>query len=243
VQLIAKTKGEARLLVVEDDSIVRRVVVASLEAQGFLVAEATDAAMACSRFTQAPFDLAIVDIGLPGENGFALVSRLRAIRDVAVIFMTSLGSPEARIRGLEAGDDYLVKPVDLGELAARVRAVLRRFRRPAASEVADARVPIIEFDGWTLDLVRRELADPASGLMRLTRAEFDLLAALVQAGGNVLAREYLLEVVSSADSETLPRTIDVMISRIRKKLARAAGPTPQILTIKGAGYRFERAVG
>lgn len=238
--MIAKTNVEARLLVIEDDSIVRRVVVASLEAQGFVVAEATDAAMACARFAQAPFDLAIVDINLPGENGFELVARLRAIRDVAVIYMTSLGSPAARIRGLETGDDYLVKPVDLGELAARVRAVLRRFRRPVTGQGVRLQVPIIEFHGWTLDLVRRELADPAATLMRLTRAEFDLLAALVQADGRVLSREYLLEVVSSAESETLPRTIDVMISRIRKKLGKAAPPVPQILTIKGAGYRFER---
>lgn len=227
------------MLVVEDDSIVRRIVVASLEAQGFDVVEATDAAMACAHFARAPFDLAIVDINLPGESGFEVVTRLRAIRDVAVIYMTSLGSSEARIRGLESGDDYLVKPVDLGELAARVRAVLRRFRRPAGGQGSEVRMPVIEFDGWTLDLVRRELADPKTMLIRLTRAEFDLLAALVQARGRVLAREYLLEVVSSSDSATLPRTIDVMISRIRKKLGKAAAPVPQILTIKGAGYRFE----
>jgi two-component system torCAD operon response regulator TorR len=235
---MANPTGTARILIVEDDPIVRNVVVAYLRANGFETDFAGDATSARSKLNSGSFDLALVDVNLPDGSGFDLVERLRRHRDIAVIYMTSLGSSNARVRGLESGgDDYIVKPVEVRELLARVRAVLRRYQRVPAPP-PQAGVPMIEFSGWTLDLMRRELADPAGALVRLTRAEFDLLAALVQAGGAPLSRDYLLEVVSSAESDTKTRTIDVMVSRIRKKLG-AAATSPRIVTQVGTGYRFE----
>jgi two-component system torCAD operon response regulator TorR len=227
------------LLVVEDDAIVRDVVTRYLETNGFEVEAVASAAAAIASCGVSAFDLLIIDVNLPDGSGIDLAVRLRARRDTAVIFMTGLGSPDARVRGLESGgDDYIVKPIEVRELLARVRAVLRRYHRMPASEVP-LTVPVIEFRGWTLDLVRRELADPAGALVRLTRAEFDLFAALVQAAGGSLSRDYLLEVVSSAESGTKARTIDVMVSRIRKKLGTAAPPAPRIITQAREGYRFE----
>jgi two-component system torCAD operon response regulator TorR len=233
---MSKPAGVARVLIVEDDAIIREIVTGCLAAEGFETVSVASAAAAGARLVAGGFDLALVDVQLPDGSGLELVERLRRQQDVAVIYMTGLGSPEARVRGLESGDDYIVKPVEVRELVARVRAVLRRYRRTPAPPVST--LPVLEFSGWTLDLVRRELADPAAALVRLTRAEFDLLAALVQAGGAPLGRDYLLEVVSSAESDTKARTIDVMVSRIRKKLAAAAPPVPLIITEPGAGYSF-----
>jgi two-component system torCAD operon response regulator TorR len=234
---MSRPAGAARVLIVEDDAIVRDIVTGCLEADGFSTVSAADAGTAEALLAAGGFDLVLVDVQLPDGSGFDLVERLRRQRDIAVIYMTGMGSPDARVRGLESGDDYIVKPVEVRELVARVRAVLRRYRRTPAPPVRT--LPVLEFSGWTLDLVRRELADPTAGLVRLTRAEFDLLAALVQAAGSPLGRDYLLEVVSSAESDTKARTIDVMVSRIRKKLAAAAPPTPIIITEPGAGYSFQ----
>ncbi|HEY2660486.1 MAG TPA: response regulator transcription factor [Caulobacteraceae bacterium] len=228
----------ARILIVEDDIICREIVGAHLKSEGFHTVEAVDIASGVTAFATHPIDLLITDINLPDGLGFDLVQTLRRQRDFAAIYMTSRGGSCDRVRGLEdGGDDYIVKPVDMPELTARVRAVLRRYRKtapgPAPSE------SVVVFAGWTLDLVRRELADSKGGLIRLTRAEFDLFAALAQTGAKPLSRDYLVEVVSSADSATRERTIDVMISRIRRKLALANQPAPQIVTELGAGYRFK----
>lgn len=228
----------ARILIVEDDIICREIVGAHLKSEGFSTVEATDIASGVKAFASHSIDLLITDINLPDGLGFDLVKRLRGQRDCASIYMTSRGGSGDRVRGLEdGGDDYMVKPLDLPELTARVRAVLRRYRK--ALPVPSPLDSVVVFAGWTLDLVRRELADSKGGLIRLTRAEFDLFAALAQTGARPLSRDYLVEVVSSADSATRERTIDVMISRIRRKLALAHQPAPQIITELGAGYRFK----
>jgi DNA-binding response OmpR family regulator len=224
----------ASILLVEDDAAIREIVSAFLIGAGFAVTAVGDVAGARARFDAGRFDLAIVDVNLPDGSGLALVERLRARRDCAFIYMTSLGAADDRLRGLETGDDYLVKPIDMRELVARVRAVLRRTRPPPTP----LRLPVLALADWTLDLVRRELADPSGAPVRLTRAEFDLLAALAQAGDTALSRDYLLEVVASAEADTKARTIDVMISRIRRKLAAAPQPAPRIVTRPGEGYGF-----
>ena len=217
------------VLVVEDDAIVRAIVTAGLERAGHLCIEATDVASGWAQFTKSAIGLAIIDVNLPDGSGFDLAARMRRRRAVGLIHLTSRGASDDRILGLEGGaDDYIVKPVDLRELVARVQAVLRRTR--AAPD------PLILIGDWTLDLVRRELLDPSGAPLRLTRGEFDLLAALAQAGDVALSRDYLMEVVSSVESGTGGRTIDVLISRIRAKLVRLNGPA--ILTIKGKGYRL-----
>jgi two-component system torCAD operon response regulator TorR len=227
-------RGEASILIVEDDPIVRSIVSTSLDAAGFVVRQAETGDAARASFVDQPADLVLIDIRLPDGSGHEVAAGLQAMGNPAVIFLTSLGGMQDRIRGLDLADDYLVKPIDLGELHARVRAVLRRWRRglPGTSTR--------DLAGWTLDLVRRELANADGHVQRLTRAEFDVLAALVQADGAVLSRDYLLEVSGSAQSATTARTIDVLISRIRAKLAGSvlAGA---VRTVPGQGYRWQLA--
>jgi DNA-binding response OmpR family regulator len=233
--------GAAQILIVDDDAICREIVGAYLKRQGFDTVEAVDIASGMEAFGAHAVDLVIVDINLPDGLGFDFVKRLRCQRDCAAIFVTSRGGSNDRVHGLEnGGDDYIVKPVEMRELSARVRAVLRRYRRsPQTTNRSEA---VVAFCGWTLDLVRRELADPSGALIRLTRAEFDLFAALAQTGTRPLSREYLVEVVASAESSTRGRTIDVMVSRIRRKLALASQPAPQIITHQREGYCFKAPV-
>jgi two-component system torCAD operon response regulator TorR len=221
----------ASILVVEDDPIVRSIVVTSLSAAGFVVRQAETGASARASFADQPADLVLIDIRLPDGSGHEVAAGLQTLGNPAVIFLTSLSGVQDRVRGLELADDYVVKPVALDELHARVRAVLRRWRRamPAGSTR--------EFAGWTFDLVRRELADPDGKVLRLTRAEFDLLAALVQADGAVLSRDYLLEVSGSVDSGTSGRSIDVLVSRIRRRLAHGVLASA-VQTVAGQGYRW-----
>lgn len=231
---MTQTSNMATILVVEDDIIVREIICAHLKTAGYATVTANNVASALAQFGAHRVELAIIDVNLPDGLGFDLAVALRKRRDCGVIYLTSRSAVDDLIAGFAAGgDDYIVKPADPRELSARVDAVLRRFRK---SVVAVEKV--IAFAGWTLDLVRRELADGDGLLVPLTRAEFDLFAALVQSGVSILDRSYLLEVVRSAETVTGSRSIDVLISRIRRKIARASKPAPQIVTYHGLGYSF-----
>lgn len=233
---------DARVLLVDADLRSRGFVAAYLRTNAMVAIEAGSVGSGLAIFVAQHFDIVIAEIDFADGSGFDMIRQMRSRRDCAVIFMTSQGSSGMHIKGLDSGaDDYVVKPIEVRELFARMRAVLRRYRRlPPQPPVHDA-VPVIELGTWTLDLVRRELSDAAGELVRLTRAELDLLAALVQARGEPLSRDYLVEVVASAEADTKVRTIDVMVSRIRRKLAAASGAPPRILTQKGAGYRYAAA--
>ena len=228
------TLPSVRVLLVEDDPILSEVITAYFREAGIDVLAAADAAAGLQLFARHPVDLALIDVNLPDRSGHDLVRDLKRRRDCPVIYVTSRGGAEDRVSGLQAADDYVVKPIDVRELMARVQAVLRRYRPPTA--VANA---VIELAGWTLDIVRRELADPEGVLTRLTRAEFDLFAALAQVEGAALSRDYLLEVIASAETQTKPRTVDVLVSRIRRKLAEAGPTAPVIQTVRD-GYRLGR---
>lgn len=227
-----------RVLVVEDDEISREIVATHLVFDGFGVATAASVETGVAEYRRGVSDVVIVDVNLPDGSGFDLVRRLRGHRDCPVIYMTSRGEPGDRVRGLETGgDDYMVKPAHLGELSARIRAVLRRYRKPPLPTEA-----VIALSGSTLDLMRRELADEEGRLVPLTRGEFDIFSALVQASPVSLDRDYLLEVLGSADSSVNARTIDVMISRIRAKIKPSQLPL-RIVTTRGSGYRIEALAG
>lgn len=223
--------GTPSILIVEDDPIVSAILSASLAQSGYNVRQAETGAGARESFAAQPADLVLIDIRLPDGLGHTVAQDLRVLGDPAVIFLTSLGRVEDRIRGLNMADDYLVKPVDLGELHARLGAVLRRFRRAMPSHATR------DVHGWTLDLVRRELADLSGNLLRLTRGELDIVAALVQAEGAALSRDYLLEVSGSVDSAANERSVDVLVSRIRRKFLQTS-LEDRILTVPGQGYRW-----
>lgn len=224
------------ILLVDDDDIICQIVSAYLVAQGMDVTVAGTMEQAKRLFGKQRFRLVLTDVKLPDGSGFELARSLRCSdSECAIIFMTVLSAQADRVSGLEGdGDDYIVKPIDERELLARIRAVLRRYNRPVQTVLGGA---VITLGDWTLDLLRRELATPKGDIVRLTRGEFDLFSALVQANGAVLDREYLIEVVTDADSTISVRMIDVMISRIRRKLA-GSRAAPKILTHRNRGYSF-----
>ncbi len=193
----------------------------------------------------APADLVVLDIMLPGTNGIELFRKLRRLSDVPIIFISARGSEEDRVLGLELGaDDYLAKPFGTRELVARVGAVLRRGGQGgdglAAAEPGE-RASEIRFDGWTLSLARRELHAPDGVMVDLTGAEFDLLATFVAQPQRVLGRERLIELSRTRLGDSSDRSIDVLVSRLRRKLTAAGGEAP-IATVRGVGYMFKAQV-
>lgn len=183
------------------------------------------------------YDLAIVDLGLPGENGLDLVRYLRGNTDLAVIVLTGRGASADKVAGLELGaDDYLVKPVELRELLARVRSVLRR-RSPRATAAQRW-----SFFGWTLELAARRLLDPQGNDVPLSAAEFELLQALLERPGLVLNRDRLLTLTRGRSGSPLDRSIDMTVARLRKKLAHDPALSEAIRTVHGQGYVFSGSV-
>lgn len=230
-----------RILLVEDDGSIRALTTRNLREHGFdVVAVATGAEMWVVMEGES-FDLILLDIMLPGTNGFDLLRRLRRSHDTPVIFVSARGGDEDRIVGLELGaDDFLPKPFNTRELIARIGAVLRRRSGEVLTPASgDGRV--VAFDGWTLSRARRELRTPEETLIDLTSAEFDLLNAFVTQPQRVIGRERLIELSRARLADSSDRSIDVLVSRLRRKLA-ATGHEPPIRTVRGVGYMFTAAV-
>lgn len=232
---------EAHLLLVEDDGEMRALVARLLREAGFRVSTARDGREmweALESPAGAP-DLVMLDVMLPGPSGLDLLRRLRerGIR-VPVMMLTARGEELDRVLGLELGaDDYVAKPFAPRELVARVRALLRRAA-PAEAR-PDPRSRRIAFAGWVLDTARRELVSPEGVLVDLSGAEYDLLLAFLEHPGRVLSRDQLLEVARRrAGADPYDRTVDVQVSRLRRKIeAQETGPA-LIKTVRGAGYVF-----
>jgi len=187
-----------------------------------------------------PVDLLLLDIMLPGTSGIDLCRAVRRESDVPIIFISAKGSETDRVVGLELGaDDYLAKPFGTRELTARVRAVLRRGGLEDRRAHRDK--GLAEFDGFTVSLPRRELTSPSGGTIDLTGAEFDLLAALIDNAQRVIARERLIELSRTRMGDSSDRSVDVLISRLRRKLSRDGKEAP-IITVRGVGYMLNAAV-
>lgn len=222
------------ILVVDDDDRIRALVARYLRANGFIVATAPDAAAASAVLDRAQFDLLIVDVMMPGENGVDFTRRIRATSDIPVLLLTALNDSSDRIAGLESGaDDYLPKPFEPRELILRLHAILRR--RPAHN----APPPPMQIGRWTYDPTGEDLIDPeANETRRLTSVEAALLRALAGQAGIPLSRENLAALcgMESDATSTGGRTIDVQVTRLRRKLE-DDGRTPRFLqTIRGRGY-------
>ncbi|ARJ65148.1 DNA-binding response regulator [Magnetospirillum sp. ME-1] len=229
-----------RLMVLEDDQVTRSMIARYFANDGFDVQEAGSAAECRALLRRGTVDLIFADIHLPDANGIALAQEIRAESPVGIIFVTQQDNEVDRVVGLEtAGDDYVTKPVNLRELMARARALLRRRRLDSAP--GNRRV-VMTFGPYILDLTRRELSISSGGQISLTRGEFDLLAALAEAGGRPLYRDFLAEVVSSRPGESDTRTVDTLVSRLRRKLNHQPDGGTLIVTVTGIGYRFGLAV-
>jgi two-component system torCAD operon response regulator TorR len=224
-----------RLIVVEDDPVTRTMVAGYFADHGFEVEEAGTAAECRQILKRRNTDLIFIDVQLPDCDGFDLAKEVQGVSNAGIIFVTRRTADVDRIVGLEiAGDHYVTKPIDLRDLLARARSLLRRR---AIDRAAARRGTSISFGNWILDLVRRELSSVDGTALRLTRAEFDLLAALVDADGRPLNREYLIEVVSNRQAEVDARTVDTLVARLRRKLV-GGGSQPVIATVSGIGYKL-----
>jgi len=238
--MTAETPGSSSTLIalVEDDDHIRELVAELLEREGFEIAQCRDASELDRIMARRRVDLILLDLMLPGEDGLSVCRRLHgASVRVPIIMITAKGDDIDRILGLEIGaDDYLPKPFNPRELVARVRAVLRRTReahRPAATAGRWYR-----FAGWSLDAGSRELLSPDGDTIELTGGEFDLLIALLDHPQRVLTRDQLLDWTRGRDSGPYDRTIDVQLSRLRRKLGDDFKTPTMFRTIRGGGYLF-----
>lgn len=228
------------IVLVEDDPALRTLTTRALQENGYVVRPAGSAPEMWLAFDAGPVDLVLLDIMLPGTSGIDLCRAIRGKSEVPIIFISAKGSETDRVIGLELGaDDYLAKPFGTRELIARVRAVLRRGG--LERQQADRGQGMATFDGWTVSFPRRELTSPSGAAVDLTGAEFDLLAALVDHPQRVIARERLIELSRTRMGDASDRSVDVLISRLRRKLS-SAGKDAPIITVRGVGYMLNVAV-
>lgn len=228
------------ILLVEDDAALRTLTARALQENGYSVRPASAAPEMWLAFDAGPIDLILLDVMLPGTDGITLCRALRQRSSVPIIFISAKGSELDRVVGLEVGaDDYLAKPFGTRELIARIRAVLRRGA--ADRQPGDREKGVLTFDGWTVALARRELLSPTGAVVHLTGAEFDLLVSLLENGQRVIARERLIELSRTRLGDASDRSVDVLVSRLRRKLSTEGKPAP-IITVRGIGYMFNAAV-
>ena len=245
-----------RIIVVDDDTSIRDALAEYLGGHGYAVRTAPGAA-ACDRlWMEAPADLLVIDVMMPGEDGLTALRGLQATGAPPVIMLSAVGSDIDRIIGLEIGaEDYLAKPCNPRELLARIRTVLRRREReaehaaapsgPAAASIVAEPIgegrPMLRFDGWSLDPDGYSLYAPDGDTVPLTEGEFQIMRALVEHPRRVLTRDQLIEYARGGDSDSFDRAVDVQVSRIRRKLAAKDG-AELIRTVRNEGYMFTASV-
>lgn len=229
------------LLVVDDDREIRTLISQFLTKHGYRVTAVRDGAEMMKALEASRVDLIVLDLMLPGEDGLSLCRRLRAVSAVPIVMLTAMGEETDRIVGLEMGaDDYLAKPFSPRELLARVKAVLRRVSVPQAAGGDGAKA--LRFEGWSLDMAKRELRSPDGVLVQLSAGEFDLLVAFVEHPQRVLTRDQLLDLARGRAAVPFDRSIDVQVSRLRRKIEPDPAEPTLIKTVRGGGYLFTPAV-
>ena len=228
------------ILVVEDDRETRDLVARYLSGRGFRVSSAKNGAEMRQALETGNFSLILLDLMLPGEDGLSICRRLRAEKsNIPIIMLTALGEEADRIVGLEGGaDDYLPKPFSPRELVARITAVLRRAD-PTAAPAEESR---LAFAGFVLEPDRRRLLNAQGTEIELTAGEYDLLVVLARRPRRVLNRDQLLDLTKGREASPFDRSIDVQVSRLRRKL-QATVDTPEIIkTVRFGGYVFAAEV-
>ena len=226
------------ILIVDDHREIRDLVSRALAKDGFRVSSAGDGKAMRAVMADARIDLVLLDLMLPGEDGFTLCRALRAESDIPIIMLTAKGDEVDRVIGLELGaDDYVPKPFGSRELIARIRAVLRRNPARTAPAAQD-RAKRYRFDNWTFDVDRRELLSEESVATPLSTGEFDLLLVLVEHPQRTLSRDQLLDLARGRAATVFDRSMDTQVSRLRKKIERDPGDPKLIKTVWGGGYIF-----
>lgn len=229
-----------RILIVDDDYGIRAALSDFLGQNGYSVESAANGRAMDQKLAMAAFDLVILDLMLPGEDGLSLCRRLNTSGGPPIIMLSAMGQDTDRIVGLEVGaDDYLAKPCNPRELLARVRAVLRRAKDARNGQRGAA---TYLFQGWALDALRRELRSPDNVLVTLSGTEFSVLHTFLSRPQRILTRDQLLDAAHGANGESFDRAIDVQISRLRRKLRNASDSEELIQTVRNEGYMFTAKV-
>ncbi|BBT93526.1 DNA-binding response regulator [Aeromonas veronii] len=235
-------QGNTHILVVDDHSEIRDLLKRFLEQHGLRVSCARDGKEMKRLLEEREFDLLVLDLMMPGEDGLTLCRELRVKSNLPIIMLTAMGEETDRIIGLEMGaDDYLAKPFNPRELLARIKAVMRRTQadtQPAAETLTRD----LRFDRWLLDVNRRELVDEDGVGLSLSTAEFDLLKVFLERPQRVLSRDQLLDLARGREAVAFDRAIDTLVSRLRRKLERDPKNPELIKTIWGGGYMFSADV-
>lgn len=235
----------SRILVIDDDGDIRSLLSDFLEQHGFDVTAVADGLAMERELAIGTFDLAVLDVMMPGEDGLSILRRLSARGGLPIIMLSAIGNDVDRIVGLEMGaEDYLSKPCNPRELLARIRTVLRRHRRQEEGSV-NASTRKLRFVGWQIDMGARLLTDPDNVVVTLTDGEFRLLRAFIEHPRRVLSRDQLLDYSAGSDAESYDRAIDVQVSRLRRKLERGArrpGIGDLVRTVRNEGYMFTAEV-
>jgi two-component system OmpR family response regulator len=231
------------LLLVDDDREILSLLSQFLAKHAYRVSTARDGAAMWKQLKHAEIDLIVLDLMLPGEDGLSLCRRLRATSATPVIMLTAMGEETDRIVGLEIGaDDYLPKPFNPRELLARIKAVLRRAEGRAAPDGPRPPRQILAFAGWRLDATQRQLHDALGAPVALSSGEFDLLLAFAENPQRVLTRDRLLDLARGRSAVPFDRSIDVQVSRLRRKIEPDPAEPTLIRTVRGGGYIFTPAV-
>jgi two-component system OmpR family response regulator len=234
--------AQDHILIVDDDREIRTLLADYLQKQGYRVSAVADGKALWSVLDSARVDLIILDVMLPGDDGFLLCRNLRARGNWPVIMLTAKGDDTDRIVGLELGaDDYLPKPFNPRELLARIKSVLRRHRA-VPDNLQPEPAGALRFAGWTLDLTGRNLVSPQHVVVALSGAEFRLLRVFVTYPNRVLSRDQLMDLTVGREADPFDRSVDVQVSRLRQRLGDDAREPVIIKTVRGEGYVLAASV-
>ncbi|MEK9678300.1 MAG: response regulator transcription factor [Rhodospirillaceae bacterium] len=226
---------------VEDDELVQSLLAAYLKAENFKVSYASTGKEMLAIMNSETIDLILLDLGLPDEDGLTLTRQVRARSNLPIIVITARKSREDRLAALELGaDDNLTKPFDPEKLVLRVHNLLDRAGTDTAASTSTTMhsQDSLEYDGWRIDISGHTVTSPGGDDVTLTNTEFNLFAALAKAPNRVLSRDYLMDAISRDDDAPSDRLIDVLISRVRKKVEEEAKKPRLIATVPGYGYKF-----
>jgi two-component system phosphate regulon response regulator OmpR len=242
--LPAPNSEQIRVIVVDDDARVRRMLSEYLEEQKVQVATAANGAELWLCLDKGPADVVLLDLVMPGEDGFSIAAELRRRFDIGIIMLTGRGDVVDRVVGLEIGaDDYLTKPFHLREVLARIKSVARRARsapKPAEKEAEPGAV--LRFNGWQLRTDRHQLLGPDGVEVPLTTGEFNLLLAFVEHPNRVLDRDMLMDLAKGRQWEALDRSVDTQVARLRRKVEPDPHNPTLIRSVRGVGYLFAAEV-
>ncbi len=228
--------SSGKVLIVDDDADIRRVLTEYLGSHDYEVTAVASGDAMRSALQAAVPDVVLLDLGLPGEDGLTLARFLRERYSVGIIIITGASETVDRIVGLEVGaDDYIGKPFDPRELRARIKSVLRRLQPQAAPAGQNSRVPV---GRCTLDMAARQMFDRDGAEVQITAMEFDLLKAFVDHPNQVLSRDRLLTLTRNREWEPFDRSIDIRITRLRRKVEDDPENPRSIRTVRGAGYMY-----